>query len=176
MARNRTLQQLETALQEAGYTTRYLPVDDDNRLEQLNVRLMEDAQGRAYYVELAFASAARRAMQASGELPAGQGDEPVDYLQFYVTLPFEVRPDRMGDAAQLVAYLNVQVPLVGFGLSHDQGRIFFRYMMLTKAQDAHPRLVTEAVDVIEFLIAEFGDALEAVASGSASLQQVINQL
>lgn len=170
------LRQLEPEIQKAGYKTIYLPVDDDNRLEQLNVKLPDDEQGREYYAELAFASATRAAMRASGELAADSADDPVDYLQFYVSLPFTLTPRLLPEVAQVVVYLNVQLPLVGFGVNKDQERVYFRHMMMTEGQNASLPLVLEALDVIEFLITEFGDTLEAVASGSQSLEQALSQL
>ena len=166
------LRGIEYALQKAGYTTRFVPAGQDTLIESVVVHLGSDYRERAVFLELALVSAAHTAMRGDHSEGSSRFDE-VDYLQFYAELPFQVEQGFVPDVAQLVLQLNRILPLVGFGLRVSERTIYYRYMMMFEGrQGPNHKLLVKAVEVIRFLLQEFCQAIEDVATGKKTLAQV----
>jgi hypothetical protein len=157
------LKQLQIHLKAAGYKTELTPPGKGSPLPHLYIDLKDNR------LDIVPASAA----QASVGLPV---EETVDYLQFFVQLPFIVEPAHAAATARLIAHLNAQIPLPGFCLPFDGGQVFFRYLMLIEAGKIAALLAIEAVGTITFLLETFTEALRTVATGQRSVEQAISSL
>ena len=115
-------------------------------------------------------SAAQRAV---GSPPQ---DDHIDRLQMYVRLPFNVAEDHLGETARLLSDLNGRLPLLGFIIGADGQTIAFRYLHLFDPQYPGWSLIEEAMTQIKFAVANFTPIIHTVSIGSATYEQVIQDI
>lgn len=152
------LQAVQKALKEAGFTSRY---EKSNGLPRILVVF------DGLTLEIARASDAQVAL---GE----EVSEKIDYVQCFAILPFSIT--HRAAVAELMAYLNAIIPLVGFCLMRDPLKAAFRYLLIVENQHiAHAALV-EAVDTIRFLLKTFSPIVAMVANGERTVAEALAEM
>lgn len=104
-----------------------------------------------------------------------QPDEANDleFLQFFVPLPFKVAEVQTAEMARLVGLINNFAPLMGFTYNESGGLVYFRHLMIVLAGQIDPETVEVSLDTIQYLIDTFGAALQDLASGARNLEKII---
>lgn len=123
--------------------------------DQLFVQLPEDEEGRARRLELIF-------------LPDRDG---VFFLQYFVPLPYEIRPDRFGDLARLMARINARLPLIGFCLLEELPLACFRCVAPCPDRPLDGEIVVNTAYVALYIVDRFGSIVESLGNGSATLEE-----
>jgi hypothetical protein len=169
------LQDLEGVLKKAGFSASIKPSGGAQSPNVLAVDLEPDAQGRQRGLLLTLVSSVMESMQMTGEFDEDTGLDMggVDFLQYYVALPFKVDSACFPATAQLIGHINKSAPLMGFNLDALTRTVYFRTMMIFEGEDLNAMLVIEIVRTIVFLLSEFGAPLEAVSDGRQSLDEAI---
>jgi hypothetical protein len=145
------LAQIESALADE-FPVQALPPSDDAPLGQLAVALDPDEQGRDRAVYLL--------------LVPPINDEDLYGLQYFAPLPFSVSDQDLGDLARLILLINTAVPLVGFGLSEENGMAFFRCILpAAQGRALDPSEALHTLWMIFSLLDRFSETIEAVAMG-----------
>jgi hypothetical protein len=133
--------------------TQVVPASEAVGEEQLLVGLEPDAQGRPRRLELVF-------------LPH---DDDLYYLQYFILLPFSAQAEHAADLARVIAAINVTLPLPSFGVSEKEGWIYFRAVVpVSNDRPLDQRLVTDTGWMAYYMVDQFQDVIEAVATGSIS--------
>ena len=97
----------------------------------------------------------------------------LEFLQFFVPLPFMVAEVQAADMARLVGLINNFAPLMGFAYNESGGLVYFRHLMIVLDGQIDPETVEVSLDTIQYLIDTFGTALQDLASGARSLEKII---
>lgn len=136
------------------FRVQLIPPGEDTSEPQIFAELDPDAKGRPRRLELVF-------------LPHGDN---LFYLQYFVLLPFSLEPARTADLARLLARINLRVPLVGFGMSEDDGWVFFRAIAPCPRQELDPEVVVSTAYMAYYLVEQIADVIEPVAAGDGALE------
>ena len=164
------LKELEHRLRGAGFVADVLPVGEQLPVEQLLVHLGKDGQERDLALQLLFLSDLQRAAPDMPQ-PGQTGD--TDYLQFYVTLPFEPVPAAFPGLARLILSLNWGMPIGGFGLSEAERVVFCRHVLFCPAGRVDADLTVKTIRLMAFYVMDAGLVLEAVGRGDRTLDEVV---
>ncbi len=114
------------------------------------------------------------------DLSLGQTDEQPDeeddleFLQFFVPLPFTVAGAQAAEMARLVGLINNFAPLMGFAYNESGGLVYFRHLLIIVGGQIDPETVEVSLDTIQYLIDTFGAALQDLASGARNLEKIID--
>jgi hypothetical protein len=161
---NPKLIQLSKDITEDGSPTQLIPASPQAPADQLLVQLEIEKTGWELNLELAFIN----------DLAQPQSKiENVDFLQFYVQLPFICQPDRIIDVVRFVTLSNNTLPLIGFGCLESQGMVFFRHLRLILDDQVRSDEVIETIFSIKYLIETFGQALKDLADGKKTFEQIV---
>lgn len=114
------------------------------------------------------------------DLSLGQTDEQPDeeddleFLQFFVPLPFTVAEISAAEMARLVGLINNFAPLMGFAYNESGRLVYFRHLLIVLDGHIDPEIVAVSLDTVQYLIDTFGAALQDLASGARNLQKIID--
>jgi hypothetical protein len=97
------------------------------------------------------------------------------FLHFFVMLPFDVKGDALGDTARLLLLLNKSLDLPGFDMSEVNQVVFYRYTWASPALEVDKLFLLSIVGMIMLIIDSLSYTIEKVASGEASLMQIVEQ-
>jgi hypothetical protein len=164
------LSDLAVYLNNEGYTTQEVPASEQAPADQLFVQLNPDPLDWDLHAELAFIGDLDPEKNLDGNK---EGENQIDYLQYFVLLPIVCPLEKAGDMSRLVTLANNALPLVGFSISENQGWVFFRHLMLCIDGKIDHRIVSETLMTMEYLIGTFGNALEDLASGTKTFDQIL---
>jgi hypothetical protein len=148
------LKHFEKVLQEEDFETHWVAASQAAPMDQLVVMLPPDKKSRARSLWLT-------------PLPELEEDleEGISLLQFFATLPFQSRAETQSELERLILQLNNSLPVGSFGLRQPEGVIFYRYvLMLGPDQTVNGKVVTEIALLINFLLDQYSDSIEAVIS------------
>jgi hypothetical protein len=102
-------------------------------------------------------------------------DEP-PVLQYFVPLPYAVRPGAFADLAGFLCALNADLPLTGFETAPATDVVVFRHTQAVSIRPLDPGVVAWTLAMIGSAVEEFGDLVEAVAggaSGATAIEQLV---
>lgn len=151
------LEQIDAAFR-AEFPTQMLPPSGDAPLGQLVVALDPDEQGRDRAVYLLL-------------IPPINEDDLYG-MQFFAPLPFQASGGGCGDLARLLLLINSTVPLVGFGLSEENGWIFFRCILpVAQGRSLDPVEALHTTWMIFSMMDRFSDTIESVSAGRKDFAQ-----
>ncbi|HZQ97301.1 MAG TPA: hypothetical protein VFC93_00640 [Chloroflexota bacterium] len=140
----------------ADFPTRLIPPSEDTPEPQLFVDVGPDGRGRPRRLELIF-------------LPH---DDNAYYLQLFILLPFAVVPERAAELARIVAAVNLKLPLVGFGMSEQDGWVFYRAVVpVPNDRELDAEVVSGAGWMAYYLVDQCADLLEDVATGAKTFAE-----
>lgn len=161
------LEHLSESLTRQSYRTELRPAGDALSYDTLLVRLesFEEAN-RVWLLELSF-------------LPGLEGDlERVSILQSFVSLADQIAEAHGAALNRLLVKLNAKLPLGGFGLLDNPGRLFYKHNALLPDDypDAGDQIVQELVPMTTYLITLFSEPLIRVASGQKSAEDALSDM
>lgn len=97
-------------------------------------------------------------------------------IQFEVCLPFPMKEHAANETGSLLAFLNRMLELPGFEMDEINGKIFYRYVLLTSNEGANKELVMGIIGVILLFLEMFSEAIERIASGKNSFNELLEQV
>jgi hypothetical protein len=150
---------LEDIFTEKGYTAHLVARSSQIPYHTLLVDLDPDAAGRPRQLALTF-------------YPVSEDDvEYILLLQYFLELPFDLRPSQLGPAAELLAYINTRVVLGHFGITEGKPRLHYRYVQaLPKTDAVSKEAVSDVFVLVSFTPLLFGEVLEQFSTGKISLE------
>lgn len=90
-------------------------------------------------------------------------DPPI--AQYFVALPYVVEPDGLDGLARFVCAVNASLPLTGFEIAVADLAVAFRHTHAVGIRPLDPGVIAWSLTMIRSAIEQFGDLVEAVASG-----------
>ena len=162
-----TLNQIHAWLKQQGMQTVLHPQSPESPRPRLSVLLGVDYRDRPIEVVL-------EDVDVNGDLTgsAGEGGDDLRFLQLISVLPFTVDEAHVADVMRFVMVLNANVELPGFGYDETTRLVFFRHVAVY-GETIAPSLVENVLLMVLFLTEVFCKALEDLATGSRSLEQVL---
>ncbi len=97
-------------------------------------------------------------------------------LQLIVKLPFNILDAYIPDLARLILILNKGMELPGFELSEIDRLVFYRHAFVISEDALDKRIMLSLMGMITLLLDTFTETLEAVAIGSKTLQQIVDEV
>jgi len=155
---------LQEILDESGLATNLLEKSEAIPLHVLIAGFQADKKGRDRFLHFSF-------------LPLNDEEvEAIQLLQMYSTFPFQLQAGRRQELAALFLEVNTRLPIGHFGIN-DQDELHYRYVYSISAAKSFERdEVLETLSFFIYMCDMFADAVEAVAGGEASAEQVIQSL
>lgn len=99
-----------------------------------------------------------------------------DLLQMLAFIPCMLKPTAVSDLARLLHMLNKELDIPGFGVDEASGVIFYRIMLPAVEQAVHPEIVDAFIQSIKNITETFAPVIAAVASGSATFDDVLKKV
>lgn len=131
------------------------PADEERPLDQLVVLLdLEEVEAKLA-LELVY-------------IPAAEDEfEEVKLLQFFVMFPWEFAGDAQPRLRQTVLELNVNMPIMGFGLHEADEYLYFRHVLMLpkKPNEADGTIIVQTTWLIYFLMTQCYAQLQASVEG-----------
>lgn len=135
-----------------GFGVEIVPAAGDIPYDVLLVALAPEGEGDGRQLELSF-------LPGLEEQLAG-----ASLLQCFVALPAEVAAEA--ELERLIARINAQLPLVGFGFWRERRLPCFRHiLMLPDEPGTAASLVVQAAWMISYLLSLFAESVADVARG-----------
>ena len=97
-------------------------------------------------------------------------------VQFEVALPFEVKETASADTASLLAFLNRMLELPGYEFDEVNGKVYYRYVLLTEQSKLDKSLIMGITGVIRFLLELFTDSIERIAEEKNTFNELLEQM
>jgi hypothetical protein len=156
---------LQDIFSDKGYNTHLVERSSEIPYHTLLVDLETDTAGRPRQMALTY-------------YPVSEEDvEYILLLQYFLELPFEVRPAQMGVVAELLCYVNAKVVLGHFGVTEGKAKLDYRYVQTLPKQDVISKeAVSDVITLVNFTPLLFGDVLEAISTGKISLEDAKRQV
>jgi hypothetical protein len=146
----------------------YIPVGDENKVEQMAIAL-GDLDNKALVVQVLFLEDVVEALTKVNR------DNQFFTLQFYTALPVTITRENIGGLSSLILQLNPFVPLGSFGISNTD-EVFYRYNLLQDQRDIKGHIVAEILGNISFYTSSFVPELIAYSKGEATLDQSMGRI
>ncbi|MDP9072973.1 MAG: YbjN domain-containing protein, partial [Actinomycetota bacterium] len=147
----RLFQALVARLDEVGIDS-FVKLGSGMAPEQLLVALPPDGAGRVLHLQVMF-------------LP----DMDPAVLQFFVGLPDRADDEGLDALARFLCAANVVLPVGQFGLVEDQRLVYFRHNVAVADAPLDFDLFGWTVTMAQFVVANIGPLVEAVAGGRLDL-------
>lgn len=141
----------------------------------LNSRIIERSAQVPYHTLLVEIEpdAKRRARQLAMNFYPLEDEEFADtlFLQYFIGLPFEVKPSALATVAQVLPDVNNKMVLGHFGLTDGTRQLHFRYVQALPSDEVMSgEKIATVLLLVRYTPILFGDLLEEVASGTLSLE------
>jgi hypothetical protein len=102
--------------------------------------------------------------------------EVLQLLQIHSIFPFDVQSDKQADMEKLLSTINQKLGMGSVGID-EQGDIYYKYLFpKARYQPLEQTLIIETVQLFIFLMEQFSNLIESVATGQQSLTMAIEQL
>jgi hypothetical protein len=163
------LENLQEQLELRGVITVFSKADASNPFPKLTQAIALPDLNWNLEIELMLVS--DLSLAQAGEEADKEND--LEFLQFFVPLPFSVAEAQAADIARLVGLINNFVPLMGFAYNESGGLVYFRHLLIALDGHIDPETVEVSLDTIQYLIDTFGAALQDLASGARSLEKIV---
>ncbi len=165
-------EKIQTNLNQAGYDTYLMPKNDENAVEQLLISISEKTEEKSDVEHVTQLMFVNDFLEASN-IETGKSDYLI--AQFFTTLPFKLKQEKILELYQLLSVFNRIVPVGYFGISDEEGA-FHRYSVVTKGREIDPGIVTEIISMISFFVNRIAGKLSALAAGEKNLAEVLAEL
>lgn len=96
-------------------------------------------------------------------------------IQFRYIFPFTVPKERISEVARYILLINKMIEFSGFGLGENDGVVYYKHDLHSSIIRVREDLLQGTFGYILFLIEGYGPALEALATGKKSLDQIMEE-
>lgn len=170
---NADLNLIKDLLERLNYKCKILEKTEAIPANQLVVELDRDIQGRDRYLVIRVANQ----NLASQDALFGIKSTPRNYqeLQLISSLPFFVNDEKIPDISRLILLLNKGLELPGFEFSEVDRLIYYRYAFVVPEDALDERILLSIIGMIQFVLEAFNDLFEAVATGTLTFQEVVEE-
>lgn len=96
-------------------------------------------------------------------------------IQLLAFIPCPLDPSHIGDTARLLHILNKELDIPGFGMDEAASVIFYRFMLPVADKKLDKFLFDAFLKTFEQVCTTFTPIIQAIGSGSASLDDVLKQ-
>lgn len=168
---NNRLEILTPLLIQQGFPAEFIPRNNGQLVDQLHVPFNFNEPRLNANIELTLASQLNPDFQS--ELQA-EKLQTFDFLQYFLLFPVDCPQHNLIDLVRLVTMVNNGLPLVGFGVSEAQRRVFYRHMQLTLDEALNPEQVSITLNSIEYMVNTLGSALLDLCEDRRTLQQIVS--
>lgn len=96
-------------------------------------------------------------------------------LQLLVFFPAGFTKETANDISRLLHLLNKELDLPGFGTDETAGVIFFRCMLPIVDGELADKVIDAFINSMELVCKTFSPAIEAVASGATSYEEILKK-
>lgn len=108
---------------------------------------------------------------------ASNDDNPhVGFLEMIVMLPFTLKAEAYADTALMINHINRRIPLMGFMANTDANRVGLRHVQMIDPIHPDAGLVSEAVTLLQVIMADFVTPLHLVGTGEQSFNEAVKDL
>jgi hypothetical protein len=148
------LDHLHSFLRAKGFETHLVQAGESAPMDQIVIRLEADEKGRERSLWLT-------------PLPHLEEDfeNGISLLQLLATLPVQSTMETESELARKIIQLNNKLTLGGFGFSQPDGVVFCRHVLVLGPDDSiNGAIVSETIVLMNFLLDQFGNAVEDVAT------------
>ncbi|MEY3176316.1 MAG: hypothetical protein RLZZ436_4230 [Planctomycetota bacterium] len=159
-----------TALEAAGFGAWHEDSSAEVRFASLFVVFHIDDDGRKYVLQAFDARELARSLDPVG------GEFPLGLLQLTFQYPFDVQETSFPDIARWLHRLNNLLPIGSFLLSEDDQCICHRSTVPAGEAGLPSDVLVEMVGIIRRFCVDLAGAIEAVATGKMSYQEVLSEL
>jgi len=158
-----SLQRLQQVLKEMGYESRILEKTDFIPIHSLLCGIEQDYKNRNRYVHFSY-------------IPMPEDWDDNMLLQFYITLPLEIKIENVDTLKALLIEMNNHTAIGQFGINND-GAVCFRHVQVsTKAEPLTEAVFQSTLEIFVFMVDGYEDTIEAVATGQQDLSSAIKSL
>lgn len=172
----KNLKDINEGLLLQGYESYEVPLKEEINKQQLVVVLDKesDLTLTIFYLSdlLDLASTDQDASQISQEFK----DSKVDFLQFYIRLPFDFKDETIPDLARLILMANWSTPIGAFGMNESQKVIYYRHVLEVMGEEPSIDIVMETVNAMAYYSQLRINSLNLIASGVMPLYTYIKDL
>jgi hypothetical protein len=174
---------IQAVLDYIGHRTYLLPPDNENRVEQLFVSLETENDLDQELEDIEHEDAE---IVTAEEEEATEEDVPLVHivylndlarenepekiaddtftLQFFVTLPVEIKAEHKSGLLELLAALNRFLAIGHFGWSGQEG-VYYRYCLMSRQKEIDSVLLVEIMQMIGFIVNKFSPEISKMAQG-----------
>jgi hypothetical protein len=89
-------------------------------------------------------------------------------LQMIAYLPYELKPDGLGEIARFLHLINKQLDVPGFGLDENVNMVFYRFVIPSLNPEIEDKLVEAHLSTISVACRSFMSSIEALVNGNVS--------
>ena len=170
---NANLDNIKSFLEKLNYNSVIIPKSNEFPIDQLLVKLNQDYRNREQF--LLIRTVEQDLCKNDALLDIQSPTQKYQELQLVVNLPFFALETQIPDTARLILLLNKGMEISGFELSEVDKMIFYRHAFVVAEDQLDERIIVSLVGMIEMLLETFSEILEIVASGTQSLQDVVEE-
>lgn len=155
---------LENLVNQMGYSTELIEASKDVPYHTLLMNLDSDQQGRPRQMTLTFYP-----------IDAEQFENTL-LLQYFLELPFSLKPGAIDEVNKLLIYLNNKAVVGHFGITQGQNKLHHRYVQTLPSDDVvNEDIASDTIMLFNYTSILFGSILESVASGEMSAAEAQKQ-
>lgn len=164
------LKKIKEELFKAEYESAIEPSSDEIPWERLLLYLGADEKGRERILEITAQQQELGAEISDRELPE------MARIQFAIELPFEIKDQTYPDISATLLFLNRMLELPGFELDELQGKVLYRYVLLTSTDPLIKELYLSIIGIVDIFLNLYSELLEKVALGEMSYDELLAQI
>ncbi len=165
---------LEELFKEQGMEAVFVAKTEEMPKNQLFVPLGKDDKNRDLLLQLSSSKQDLKDVPIEGKYASSELPR-CSFIQFFLSLPFQVKDEHLGELARLLLLFNKSFEVPGFGMSEVDRVVYFRYMLLTNGGKVDPRVILSLLGMISVIVSSFGPEIEALGLGEKSLQEVVDE-
>ena len=104
-----------------------------------------------------------------------KADDLLKIEEFYLPFPFLLHEEAKSDMARFIALVNKAIDIPALGMCEMNRVIFFRHVHMCLQEEIEEQLFPSVIATIVMLFDMFGEKMEAIALGKASLYDLIQE-
>ena len=164
-----SLHVLEAFLKKEGYQSLYIEPTKQDVYPKLALFVGQDKFERERTIEIVMKDQIVDFTPQSKEVIYA----PYCTLQFQFTFPFKANDITLVDTNRLVSFMNRNFEMPGLEFDEVSGTIYYRYVMLLNKANVDLPSIAGVIGIIMLCLEMFGDALEQVATGKMTTNQLL---
>lgn len=163
-----SLKSLESFLNKEGYRSLLLESTEESVYPKLALFVGVDSRERERMIEVIM-------KDQMGTNPQSHKPEfgPYSALHFQFAFPFRANDLTLVDTARLVSFLNRNFELPGLEYDEISGSLCYRHIMLVNKNSVDMGSMTITIGMIMLFIELFSDPVEQVASGTTTMNELL---